>query len=151
MNRGYLLPSGCKDLIDVLNLKASQPSPKYLAHLIDISKLAPHFLMLMQQFTPQQLDHLLKAFKKFKPQFLKVDPKHTFPQPPASLPPMVGQIVIPAETTVSQLSVLLGQKPFQIIADIMELGFFVTADDALSFEIISTVARKHGFFAIRTA
>jgi hypothetical protein len=126
MNRGYLLPPGCKDLIDVMNLKA---------------KLS---------LSPPQLDYFLEALKKHK-QFLKFEPKQPSPQPVAPLPPMVGQIVVPAETTAAQLAPLLGLKPFQIVADVLELGFFVTAKDPLSFEIISSVARKHGFLAIKAA
>ena len=127
MNRGYLLPPGCKDLIDVLNLKA---------------KLS---------LSPEKLDYFLEFLKRRKPKVLKFEPNPPLPKPSAALPPITGQIVVPAESTVAQLAAILGLKPFQIVADVMELGIFVTAQDPLSFEIISSVARKHGFFAIRAA
>ena len=41
-------------------------------------------------------------------------------------------------------------KASQIIADVMQLGFFVTAKP-LDFKIISSVARKYGFIAKRAA
>jgi hypothetical protein len=127
MDRGYLLPPGCKDLIDVLNLKA---------------KLS---------LSPARIDYFLDFLKKHKGKVLKFEPKQAFAKSPAALPPIVGQVVVPAETTAAQLAGLLGQKPFQIVAEVMDLGFFVGAQDPLSFEIISSVARKHGFFAIRAA
>jgi hypothetical protein len=122
MKRGYLLPKGCKDLIDAMKLKANffpeGPEPSF-----DISKL--------------------------ESQLLIVDPKHS-PQPP-TLPPIVSELVVPNPTTVSQLAALLGQKPFKIIADIMELGVFASLNHALDFKIISSVARKYGYLAIKPA
>jgi translation initiation factor IF-2 len=50
-------------------------------------------------------------------------------------------------TTVSQLAALLGKKPFQIIADLMEIGVFASANQSLDFEAISKVARQYGFIA----
>ena len=103
MKRGYLLPEGCKDLIDVLTLKPQQqPRP-------------PSFLL---------------------------------PAPP---PLIVGEIVVPERTSVLQLAALLGQKPFQIVADVMQLGIFATVTQPLGFQIISSVARKYGFIAKRAA
>jgi hypothetical protein len=144
MKRGYLLPTGCKDLIDVLNLKAMQQSSPNPGELISFLKLNP-------KLTPQQLAFMLGVLKKLKPQFLKFEPAPPASQASAPLPPILREVVVPAETTVSQLAALLGQKLSQVVADVMELGFFVTTKDALSFEIISSVARKHGFFAIRVA
>src|SRR6266487_918101 len=117
MKRGYLLPNGCKDLIDVLKLK-----PSFIAedckNLIDISKL--------------------------KPQVFKLKPKQQSPKHPVPLPSIVGEIVIPEQTSVSQLAAILGKKPFQIIADVMELGVFANVKQPLDFKIISSVARKYG-------
>jgi hypothetical protein len=126
-NRGYLLPPGCKDLIDVLNLKA---------------KLS---------LSPQMQDFFVEFLKQRKPKVIKFEDKPaTSPAPPAP-PPVLRQIVIPAETTVAQLAALLEQRVVQIVDDVMALGFFVGTEDALSFEIITSVARKHGFMAIRGA
>src|SRR5271154_3850049 len=103
MKRGYLLPEGCKDLIDILKLK-------------------PHH-----------------------------EPKHPSPPHPAPPPPIIGEIVIPEQTTILDLARLLSQKPFQIVADVMQLGVFATVKQTLRFEIISSVARKYGFIAKRAA
>jgi len=146
INRGYLLPPGCKDLIDVLNLK--QQGLWSSGQVIDFSKQKAQPVKL----SPSKLELFLEALKKSKLSLLKFEAKQPPQQKPAAaLPPIVGEIVIPAETTVLRLAALLGQKPFQIIADVVELGFFVFPGDRLSFEIISEVARKHGFLAIRAA
>jgi hypothetical protein len=129
MQRGYLLPEGCKDLIDVLK-QPMQPPSRQPARLVDISNL-------------KQLAEFLKLIK-FKPQ----QPQPVL-QSPAPLPPIIGEIVITDQTPASKLAALLGQKLFQIIADVMELGVFATATQPLSFEIISRVARKYGFMAIK--
>jgi hypothetical protein len=149
MNRGYLLPPGCKDLIDVLNLKAKQQGPWSSAMRMDVSKHKAQPVKL----SPSKLDLFLEALKKSKLSLLKSEPKQPFPQqkPAPALPPIVGEIVVPAEATAIQLAALLGQKPFQIIEDVAELGFFVFPSDRLSFEIVSKVARKHGFLAVRAA
>ena len=67
-----------------------------------------------------------------------------------SLPPVTRQIVIPPHTTVKKLAALLGQKPFRIICDLVQLGTFATVNDSLEFHMISDVARMHGFLAIYT-
>ena len=103
MKRGYLLPDGCKDLIDTLKLK-------------------PHY-----------------------------EPKHPSPPRPvpASLPTIVGELVIPEPISVAELARLLHQKPFQIVADLMQFGVFASAKQMLDFKTISSVARKYGFIAKR--
>jgi hypothetical protein len=165
MNRGYLLPPGCKDLIDALTLNSMQQSPFNKGHLAKLvalkAKLSP------QEFT----DFYQEALKHFKPHFIKCKPqlpnasKPVEPPPfvaeivtwtsskgfSAELPPITGEIVIRSETSVAKLAALLALKPFQVVADVLELGIFVSAEDSLGFEIISKVARKHGFFAIRAA
>ena len=104
--RGYLLPKGCKDLIDVINLG-----------VVSQSKI-----------------------------FLK--PASIPPKKPA---PMKGDLLVLKDTTVRQLATLLGQKPFEIIADAMELGIFANVNQPLSFEAIAQIAAKYGFTAKRTA
>ena len=100
---GYLLPEGCKDLIDVLKLKPEQ-KPK-------------------------------AQWRKFISQ----------------LPPICGEVVIPVQTTASQLAALLDQKPSRIIADALQLGVSVTLEQQLDFWIIIIVARRYGFIAERAA
>jgi len=83
------------------------------------------------------------------------EPKHPSPQhpipTPAPPPPIVGELVIPEQTTVSDLARLLSEKPFRIIADLMGLGVYATVEQALDFKTISSVARKYGFVAKRAA
>jgi len=66
-----------------------------------------------------------------------------------SLPSIVGEIIIPEQTTPSDLAALLRQKNFTIIADLMRLRVYKTVNEPLDFEIISEVARKYGFIAKR--
>lgn len=91
--RDYLLPDGCKDLIDVI-------------------KLAQHS---------------------------------------AASPPIIGEVLFPESMTVRDLASLLGQKPFKIIADAMQLGVFANVKQTLDFKIASTIARKYGYTAKRSA
>ncbi len=120
MERGYLLPEGCKDLNDVLKLK-QKLLRESCKGLINVGKLNPKSRKCE---TRQQSQH------------------HLVP-----LPPIVGEIVVPAQASALQLAELLGHKVFVIIADLMELGVFATAKQPLDFKAISTVARKHGYIA----
>ena len=131
MKRGYLLSAGCKDLIDVLK-QPPRPSSRPAARLMDLSNLK------------QPVDFL--KLTKFKPAQSK-----PLPPNPTSLPPVIGGLVIPHQASASQLAALLGQKVFQIMADVMRLGFFTTPEQPLRFEIISRVARRYGFIAIKAA
>ena len=122
MKRGYLLPEGCKDLIDVL--KRKQKRVHYL-----FPKLPKQFAQL-----PKGYGTMIKSLKQ-----------------PAPLPPVKGEITIPAQTTVAQLAALLSQKPFRIVADLMQLGVFASVKQLLGFETISRIARKYGFIAKKAA
>ncbi len=99
MKRGYLLPEGCKDIIDVPQAK-QQPVVKNLP-------------------------------------------------PPAPFPPITGELTVAARMTVTELAAVLKQKPFKIVADLMEVGLFVNAKHTLDFNAIVWVARKHGLTAKR--
>lgn|SRR5689334_4455126 len=101
--RGYLLPKGCKDLIDVINLQARV--------------------------------HAEKLFFKL-------------PSSPPNQPPAIkGDLYLQDHVTIKQLADLLGQKPFKIIADAMELGTFANVDQPLDFTIVSQIVAKYGFTA----
>ncbi len=63
------------------------------------------------------------------------------------LPPTGGEIQVEPQMTVSALAAALGQKPFRIIADLMEIGVFASVEQQLDFETVSRVARKYGFAA----
>ena len=111
MKRGYLLPQGCKDLIDVAKLKFVQST-------------------------------LLKP----------LDPMPTFniqTKPSPSSPPLTRQVFIFPQTTVKKLAALLGQKPFTILCDLVQFGTFASVDDLLDFKMISVIARRYGFTAIK--
>ena len=101
MKRGYLLPEGCSDLIDVMKLKASEGPA---AQGISLS---------------------------------------------ASLLPIPSEMTVPEQMTVAELAAVLNQKPFQIIADLMQIGVFATVNHILDFETILKVIRKYGFIAKR--
>jgi hypothetical protein len=97
----YLLPEGCKDLIDAWNASPHQwPKRHWLKHV-------------------------------------------------SNLPPICGEVVIPTETSATKLAALLNQQPSRIVAEVMQLGISVTADQPLDFWIILIVARRHGFIAER--
>ncbi len=46
---------------------------------------------------------------------------------------------------VKDLASALRLKPFKVIADLMELKHFKSADDNIDFETASLIARKHGY------
>lgn len=122
MSRGYLLPEGCNDLYDVLKVK--QQSVHY-----QLPKLPKRFADL-----PKGHGALIKPLKKVAP-----------------LPPVKGEIIISAQTTVSQLATLLGQKPALVIADLIQMGVFAGTSQVLGLETICAVARRYGFIAKKAA
>jgi hypothetical protein len=50
---------------------------------------------------------------------------------------------------VRDLAGCLHLKPFKIVADLLEMKLFKTADDTVDFETASIVARNHGYRAER--
>jgi len=104
--RDYLLPEGCKDLIDVQKLEAQK-----------------------------------KALERPTPK----------PPVPRPLPPVVGEVIIPPHTTVLQLASILSRKPFQIIADLMEIGVIANVDHELDFDTIAKITRRNGYTAKNAA
>ena len=122
MQRGYLLPEGCKDLNDVLKRKQKR------AHYL-LPKLPNQFAQL-----PKGYGTMIKARKQLAP-----------------LPPVKGEIIIPDQTTVLHLALLLSQKPLLIVADLMQMGVLASIWKVLGFETISRVARKYGFIAKKAA
>ena len=102
--RDYLLPKGCKDLIDVINLQASY------------------------------------------------DEKAAWPvgQPHGPSPAPKGDILLPDKMTLGEFAAIIGLKPFQIIADAMEMGVFANVKMYLGFEQMAHIARKYGYTARRS-
>jgi len=60
-------------------------------------------------------------------------------------------IEIPDPVVVKDLASALGQKPFKIIADLIEFGQFASVHATVAFEPASKVAWKYGFYAKRAA
>ncbi len=56
-------------------------------------------------------------------------------------------IRIPDPVWVRELAKALAQKPFKIIADLMEFGIFQNATGGVPFQIASKVAWKYGYEA----
>lgn len=75
----------------------------------------------------------------------------TFGKEPVALPPVKGEIVFPAGTTVKKLAALLGQTLAVINGDLMQLGILAAANFVLDFKTISKISRMHGFTAIKAA
>lgn len=48
---------------------------------------------------------------------------------------------------VSEIASLIHAKPFEIIADLLDLGVYATVNHPLGFTLISRILRKHGFIA----
>jgi hypothetical protein len=50
---------------------------------------------------------------------------------------------------VKELVELLGLKPFEIVAGVLELGIFKHADELIDFSTAATIATKHGYVTER--
>ena len=50
---------------------------------------------------------------------------------------------------VRDLASALGLKPFQVVADLMQMKEFKQPDEEIDFETASRIARKHGYRAER--
>src|ERR1043165_8243604 len=92
--RDYLLQTGCKDLIDVINLQAQR-----------------------------QTQTLWLANPSKEPPPIK--------NPSKELSPITKEVLVSEKTTVGELAALLGQKPFTIIADLLELGVFASISQSV--------------------
>ena len=60
-------------------------------------------------------------------------------------------IDIPDPVVVKELAAALRQKPFRIVADLLEFGHFASAGDAVDFDIAARIAKKYGIHARRIA
>ena len=126
--RNYLLPPGCKDLIDLLKLEQQKPSiPPELGE-----ELSPE---MAEFFTPWKLP---SKHKKAKPAAAETGT------------PAAGsfrEVELQEPIAVSSLAELVGQKPYHIIADFMALGIFTTVHSIVQFEAAATVLKKYGLIA----
>jgi len=63
--------------------------------------------------------------------------------------PEEPNIRLPDPVPLKLLAAALKRKPFQIIADLMELGQFKNVNETVNFDAASKIARKHGFRAAK--
>jgi hypothetical protein len=59
------------------------------------------------------------------------------------------RIYVPDFIEVRELAELLGLKPFQVVADLLELGIFKHADELIEFSAAASVGNKRGFVVAR--
>jgi len=65
---------------------------------------------------------------------------------PAPIPVPTGEeIVLRPPIVVRDLAEKLGKKPFQVIADLMEMGIFANVNQTVETEVAQRVAAKHNF------
>jgi Translation initiation factor IF-2, N-terminal region len=102
--RGYLLPPGCKDLIDVLDLQKRQN---------------------------------ISAGKLHSPVHLPTLPVQDF------------TVELKASTTVNDLAEILHEKPFRVIAALMELGVFANISQIVDFDSAAKLLTKFGVRATK--
>ena len=69
--------------------------------------------------------------------------------PSKQAPSSNGELLVPEHITVGELASLVKQRPFKVIADLMQLGFFATVNQSVGFEAVSKIARKYGYAAKR--
>src|SRR5579872_2993301 len=121
--RDYLLSEGCKDLIDVIRLEQRKEQ------VWQVKKL--QLGLSANTLLPRDIEEIAK--KKGLGDF------------PGVPPPISGTIEVSGPVTVKKVAELVGEKPFKIIADLMQIGVFATLNQVLNFEAIEKVARKYGY------
>jgi hypothetical protein len=111
--RNYLLPHGCKDLIDVLKLEKQQTE----LHASTLGSLSTIWKL------PKQTEGAGTA--DFR------------------------EVVISDKVSIIELAMIVGKKPFKIIADLLQLGDFVSMKEDVDFETAAKLLRKYGLVAKR--
>lgn len=124
--RSYLLPPGCKDLIDVLRLQE-------LAQQAEIAPLLSEQAPISGSEAFSQVWNLDQ--KKLKLPF-------PFPDQGFFLEVQLGEAV-----NVQFLASVLGRPPAQILSDLTELGVIVSGDGQVSFDDAAKVLHKYGLRA----
>ena len=64
--------------------------------------------------------------------------------------PGKAEIDLPDPVSVKDLAAALRQRPFKIVAEVMELGQFKNIHDTVAFDTASKIARRYGFDARRS-
>ena len=126
--RGYLLPPGCKDLIDVLRLQ-------------ELHKQAFKLPLLMGQAPISGAEHFSQVWK------IDEEKLKSTSSVPGVEPGFFLEVSLGPNVTVDFLASLLGRKPFQIVADLMELGVFASPQETVNFDDAAKVLRKYGLSA----
>ncbi len=67
------------------------------------------------------------------------------------IPGFAGTIQIKGQVTVKELAALLGRKPFEIMASLIDLCIIATPSDRLDFDLAARVAAKYGYIAKKAA
>jgi hypothetical protein len=67
--------------------------------------------------------------------------------------PIVGanapEVIISDKISILELSLIAAQPPFRIVADLLQLGDFVSVKDEVDFETAAKLLKKYGFVAKR--
>jgi hypothetical protein len=135
--RSYLLPPGCKDLIDLLRLEEQKKGSTIQLPKLPGLKGGEIFIAGTQE--------ILGPWKLKK----NIPKKAQSDSPPAI--PSGGQVVIPDEISVLELTKIAGQKPFKVIADLIEIGIFANVKQKIGFEVAARVLKKYGIIAKKAA
>jgi len=138
--RSYLLPPGCKDLIDLLRLEEQKKRPS-----IELPMLQGLPGLQGGEIFIAGTQEILGAWK-----LKKKKSKEPQADSPPSIP-SVREVVIPDEILVRELAKIAGQKPFKIIADLMEIGIFQNVSHPIAFEAASRILKKYGIIAKKAA
>jgi hypothetical protein len=133
--RSYLLPPGCKDLIDLLRLEE---------HKKQFPTQLPTLPGLPGQTFIAGTQEILGPWK-----LKKNKPKE--PTDESLNVPSIREVVIPDEIFVREMAKIAGQKPFKIIADLIEIGIFANVMQKVGFEAASRVLKKYGIIAKKAA
>jgi translation initiation factor IF-2 len=73
-------------------------------------------------------------------------PRPAAPPTPKFVPPTTGELImLKPPVVVRDLAEKLGRKPFQLIADLMEMGVFANVNQAIDEPIAQRLAAKYGF------
>ena len=130
--RSYLLPPGCKDLIDLLRLEEQKKGSSTQLPMLPGLKGGEIFIAGTQE--------ILGPWK-----LKKKKSKDTQAEPPVF--PPISEVIIPDQILVREIAKIAGQKPFKIIADLMEIGIFSNVTQMIGFEAASRVLKKYGIVA----
>jgi hypothetical protein len=157
MKRGYLLPDGCKDLMDVLKPKEQQPLLLHPSAVEKLKKWAEAEAFKALKLVAQDPAKFVQAY------CAKIEKEL------AAQPPIKEEITIPKQISVSHLEQILvtqksfspsknvgteasgqtgiiGYKPYAplVFRDLMEMGLCKKVTDLLDFDTVSKILGKYG-------